>query len=125
MTLVVTTTVDHDDGVAGVRDCTLREAIQRANVLPGSNNIVFAANVTGMIPLQTGLGELLISDSTNINGPGARILAVSGNEAHRVLHFGAGTSTVSGLTIRDGFNTATSGGVTLMGGAIYTQAVCP
>jgi CSLREA domain-containing protein len=122
VTLVVTTTDDHDDGICGVTDCTLREAIQRANALPGPNIIVCAANVTGTITLQTGLGELVISDSTNINGPGARILTISGNEAHRVFNFNGGTSTVSGVTIRDGWNAGSSGGVTRMGGGIYNQA---
>ena len=83
--------------------------------VPGPNSIVFAANVTGTITLQTGLGELVINDSTTINGPGARIMAVSGNEAHRVLNFSAGKSTVSGLTIRDGWNAGSSGGVTRIG----------
>src|SRR5205085_1727176 len=43
---VVTTSADHDDGVCG-SDCTLREAVARANAVSGANTITFAPAVTG------------------------------------------------------------------------------
>ncbi len=45
---VVTTTDDHDDGVCGGADCALREAVARANSVPGDNSIIFAHSLTGI-----------------------------------------------------------------------------
>jgi CSLREA domain-containing protein len=117
-TLVVNTTSDHTPDVCSVVDCTLREAILRANQLSGANTITFANNVIGTITLGATLGPLSVTDSTTIVGPGARVLSVSGSaggQVFRVFNFTAGTSTVSGLTIRDGFQSPGSG--TSAGGA--------
>jgi CSLREA domain-containing protein len=117
-TLVVNTTSDHTPDVCSVVDCTLREAILRANQLSGANTITFANNVTGTITLGGTLGPLSVTDSTTIVGPGARVLAVSGSaegQVFRVFSFTGGTSIVSGLTIRDGFQSPGSG--TSAGGA--------
>jgi len=70
---VVTTADDHDDGVAGIVDCTLREAINAANGNVDANTITFASNVTGVITLH--LGELVISHDLNIQGPGPMVLS--------------------------------------------------
>jgi CSLREA domain-containing protein len=117
-TLVVNTTSDHTPDVCSVVDCTLREAILRANQLNGPNTITFANNVTGTITLGSTLGPLSITDSTTVLGPGARVLAVSGSAGgavFRVFNITAGVSTVSGLTIRDG--TQIGGANTSAGGA--------
>ena len=48
-------------------------------------------------------GELLVTDSVTINGPGANQLSVSGNNASRVFEIAAGQNvTISGLTITHG-----------------------
>jgi hypothetical protein len=48
-------------------------------------------------------GELLVSQSMSITGPGANQLAISGNNASRVIEIAAGTiDTISGLTIENG-----------------------
>lgn len=124
--LTVNTLADHDDGTCGVSDCTLREAIARANdVLPGylgSATVNFAANVLGTINLQPALGELGVNSSVNVIGPGARLLAVSGGNAHRVFSFSGGSSTVSGLTIRDGTFLFGSAGASVSGGGILNSA---
>ena len=70
--LTVTTASDHDDGVCGAGDCTLREAVERTNIVTGNNTIMFAGNIVGTLTLQTALGELVVTDSINIVGPGAR-----------------------------------------------------
>jgi hypothetical protein len=63
-------------------------------------------------------GELTISTSLTIEGPGAGSLTVSGNHASRVFHVSSGaTVALSGLTITDG---ATVGG--LGGGGILNEA---
>ena len=120
---IVTTTADHDDGNCTVSDCTLREAIHAANVAGGEDTILFANGVTGVISLQLALGTLTVTDSVTIIGPGARVLAISGNEDLRVFTFSAGTSTVARLTIRDGWLAGNSGdGASRFGGGIYNHA---
>lgn len=81
------------DGGAG----SLRQAILDA----ASGDTIHVA-VTGTITL-TG-GELVITNSLTISGPGAPYLAISGNHASRVFRIGgsAATVTVSGVTLRDG-----------------------
>jgi CSLREA domain-containing protein len=116
-TLVVNTKSDHTPDVCSAVDCTLREAIARANQLNGANTITFNNNVIGTITLGATLGPLSVTDSTTIIGPGARVLSVSGSaggQVFRVFNFTAGVSTVYGLTIRDctqigGANTSAGG----------------
>jgi CSLREA domain-containing protein len=116
---MVNTTADHDDGTCGPLDCTLREAVRTANELPPANAITFS--VTGTITLTTALGELPITEGVSITGPGARSLTISGNGTHRIFSIsGSGTTTISGLTMRDGWNAfGGSAGETKQGGAVY------
>ncbi len=100
-TFIVTTTDDHDDGICGPVDCTLREAINAANADGVPSTITFAPTVTGTILLGGALPN--VTGNVIIQGPGARILQVSGNSAYRPFSFTTGTSTISGLTIRDGW----------------------
>ena len=111
-TLRVTTTDDHDDGLAGLDDCTLREAINLANSRTGTQSITFAPGLSGTITLQSALGSLSVTDPVIIDGPGARVLSVSGNNTTRVLVFnGTGPHFLSGLTIRDGHVFGSGGGI--------------
>ena len=96
---VVNTADDHDDGLPGILDCTLREAIDAAYRYPGTSTITFAPAVTGSITL-TG-GELVIRDALGIIGPGAGILSINGNNSGRVFHITRGTVNISGLTLRN------------------------
>jgi Calx-beta domain/Right handed beta helix region len=83
---------------------SLRQAIIDANLAAGADVITFQAGVTGTIVLAT--GELYIQDSVDIQGPGAGLLTVSGNNASRVFylyrHDALLDVTISGLTITDG-----------------------
>lgn len=85
---------------------SLRAAIASANGSVGADTISFA--VTGTILLSS--GELLITDSVTITGPGADQLALSGNnQAFRVFAVDDLTASfidvaISDLTIRDGGN---------------------
>ncbi|HST23330.1 MAG TPA: S8 family serine peptidase, partial [Blastocatellia bacterium] len=83
---------------------TLRDVI--GNACAGAT-VTFAPGVTGMITLTT--GELMINKSITINGPGANVLAVSGNHLSRIFHIIPGTGntvSISGLTIKDGSSKA-------------------
>lgn len=95
-------------------NCTLRAAIQQANVLTGPDEITFALTTPSIINLKG--SDLLITQSLTITGPGARNLIVqneilpnstSGN-AIFVIRGTANATTVniSGLTVTGG-----SGGI--------------
>lgn len=83
---------------------SLRQAITDANTAAGADIIQFQAGLTGTVTLAT--GQLEITDTVTIQGPGAAILAVSGNNASRVFYLYNGSATVdvtiSGLTVRGG-----------------------
>lgn len=85
-------------------DCTLREAILDANASPGPDTINFAPGLNGTIALSPALGQLEITTDINIDGPGARVISVSGEDQSRVfLVAGVGTTaTIEGLTITNG-----------------------
>ncbi len=97
---------------------SLRQAIADANGAAGADVVEFS--VAGTITL-TG-GELLITESLAINGPGAGSLSVSGNDASRVMRFSAGTSSLDGLTITGG-NAFSGGGIVNDGTLTVTDAV--
>ncbi len=96
----VNTLTDGDDGICGVVNCTLREAINRANLVTGPDTILFLAG--GTITLDPALGELLVNDSLTLAGFGARTSVISGGGQVPVIAFGNGASVLIGLTIRDG-----------------------
>lgn len=96
---------NNNDSGAG----SLRQAIVSNNATAGGNTILFSNVVTGTITL-TG-GELFIAKNLTILGPGAKVLAVNGNAASRVLHFSNCVATVSGLTLTNGYTTASGGGI--------------
>ena len=95
----VTVTNTNDSGAG-----SLRQVI--ADAAPG-DTIVFAAGVTGAITLTS--GELSINKDLTIIGPGASSLAISGNNASRVLRV-YNTASIYGVTIRNG-NAADGGGI--------------
>ncbi len=122
--LIVNVLGDHNDGICGGIDCTLREALAITNAEQGG---AIRIPVTGTITAGS-LGEFAISKRVNITGPGARLLAISGGGLRRVfsntvpnqLGF---VTTISGLTIRDGVNyssqfSAAHGGALNNSGAI-------
>src|SRR6266481_8961339 len=89
-TINVTSTADSGAG-------TLRAALASA----ADGDTIDASGVTGTILLTS--GELLVTNSVTILGPGPANLAVNGNAAGRVFHVGSGTVvTIAGLTITNG-----------------------
>jgi CSLREA domain-containing protein len=114
---------DHDDGTCSSSDCTLREALNKANATSGPDAIVFAPFAGTMtITLNNAAGVLTISDSVTIFGPGARLLTISGNQQHTVFTVTAGTNVISGVTIANGTKSSGSAGETNQGGGIFNQA---
>src|SRR5262249_53534847 len=77
---------------------SLRQAVLDANAHPGADLIQFAPGLHGTLTLTS--GELAITDSVDISGPGANELGVSGNNASRIFEIAAGLNvTITGLTI--------------------------
>ncbi|CAG0935482.1 hypothetical protein TFLX_04323 [Thermoflexales bacterium] len=91
-TLIVTNTNDSGPG-------SLRAAIVQASP---EDTIVFAPSVRGTITLTT--GQLVISKTLTITGPGAGNITISGNHATRIIHIGADANVnISGLAFADGY----------------------
>ncbi|HEX4946308.1 MAG TPA: choice-of-anchor Q domain-containing protein [Blastocatellia bacterium] len=108
---------NNNDAGAG----SLRDAVTQANGAAGADTITFAANVTGTITLTT--GELVITEALTINGPGANLLTISGNNASRVFYVSWNVAvTITGLTLTrgngEGANDAGSGGSIYSRGAL-------
>ncbi len=104
-TFTVNTLADNESNGCLTGNCTLREAVNDAGNSFGSDTINFQSGLNGTIVL-SGTAITINSDVT-INGPGARILRVSGNNASRVFVvnpalFGSATVNMSGLTVTGG-----------------------
>ena len=96
----ITVTNGNDSGPG-----SLRQALADVN---DGDTINFA--VTGAIGLTS--GELLVTKSITISGPGAESLAVNGNAKSRVFHIASGqTVNISGLTITNGHVSDSGGGI--------------
>ncbi len=106
-----------DAGSGSGNSGDLRYCITHADSTTGDNIINIAA--TGTITLSGTQLELnnTSGDTTQtivIDGPGANLLSVSGNQASRVFQIDAGvTASISGLTI--------TGGYTGYGGGLYNR----
>ena len=87
-TLTVTNLDDNGPG-------SLRQAILSANAAPGADTIVFQTGLNGTITIaksSSPSGEMKITDSLTINGPGANVLAVSGNYTSRIFSIDASSN---------------------------------
>jgi predicted outer membrane repeat protein len=107
-TITIISTADSGPG-------SLRAALTSA----ADGDTIDATGVSGTILLTN--GELFISKSVAILGPGAGSLAVDGNAASRVFHTSSNTVvTISGLTITNG-RAAGLSFPAVAGGAIYND----
>ncbi len=107
-----TYTVDRTDDAtvqtctAAANDCTLRGAIEAANATAADDIINFDAtifNVARTITLSGTQLTLNNNGTLTINGTGANLLTVSGNNTSRVFIVNTGTNAViNGLTISNG-----------------------
>jgi len=96
-TIVVTNTNDNGPG-------SLRNALAVAK----DGDTIDATGLSGTILLTS--GELQITDSVTINGPGAANLAVNGNATFRVFENFASDVIMPGFTITNGFAADNNGG---------------
>jgi hypothetical protein len=90
---------------------SLRQAIFDSNANPGADLVRFApAAQNGAITLTS--GELAITDHLRIDGPGADQLAVSGNDASRVIRIASGAAvSIDDLTVTHGRAVVQGGGI--------------
>jgi predicted outer membrane repeat protein len=117
-TFTVTNLSDAAVMMPGDAPGTLRQAIFDANALPGADTIEFQNGLTGTILLTE--GELPVSDSLTINGPGAAVLTVDGSGSpagSRVINVGDGDDLtnsdfdLSGVTITGGNSSGDGGAI--------------
>lgn len=104
---------------------SLRQAVLDANAAAGADTITFDAGVSGTILLTT--GQIPITDTVTITGPGSGVLSVSGNSASRVFYVYQPDPipidvTISGLTLEDGRSVIVGDPISSSGGAIQVRA---
>lgn len=102
---------------------SLRQAVLDANNTAGPNLINFQPGLTGTITLTS--GQLEITNDLTVQGPGANLLTVSGNNTSRVFNMDPGGThdfAFSGLTIANG-SADQGGGMSyfLTGGTLTIQ----
>lgn len=110
--------------VGAATETALRNAVNTANTNSDASNVIDLTGLTGTITLTT--GELRLTKSVTINGPGAGSLAISGGNNSRLFWIGntgaASTYSINGLTLRDG--NGVGGRDNRFGGAIsFTEPV--
>src|ERR1700677_1896237 len=88
-TVVVTNMAD---GGPGSLRFTLQHALQ--------GETIDLTGLSGTITLTS--GQIVITSSVNIVGPGPTNLAISGNGTSRIFYLAIGTINISGLTITNG-----------------------
>jgi CSLREA domain-containing protein len=107
----VTNTTDVNDGACTPSLCSLRDAVNAANLDTTPDTITFAPGVTGTITLGSTL-DITGSGGLTITGPGASALTISGNNAVQDINISSANGTpvtLTGLTVTDG-NTSNRGG---------------
>lgn len=102
-TLFVNTNDDLDDGTCDAAHCSLREAINSANTLPGLETIEFIIPATETIFLTPNTQLPIINDNLMMNGNGQTVAAVADHWDTRVFEIETGSAvTITHMTIRDG-----------------------
>src|SRR5918996_2521045 len=91
-TFVVDSNADDTDGdlCDPGSDCTLREAVREANGgAADPDTIIFASSLSGEITIQNPDNPFVIEQELTIQGPGANVLAISGDDDTRVFYVDA------------------------------------
>lgn len=112
-TFSVTNTNDSGPG-------SLRQAIVDANAAAGADTINFTGVMADTTPDTITLtgGQLVITSDLTINGTGASLLTISGNNASRVFQINPGVNAaIGGVTIAKG-NSDFGGGILNNGGSL-------
>jgi CSLREA domain-containing protein len=136
LTFTVNSTTDAVDTAPGngvcataAGACTLRAAIQEANAHAGLDTIsipagTYVLTIAGRDEDLAATGDLDITDTVTIAGAGAPTVIIDGNGIDRVFDvFPSGTTTISGVTIRNGNPGEASGGGIIsagVGGGVVT-----
>ena len=115
---MVTTLADKLDTTYDLANLSLRDAIAKANANPGTDTISFASNLDGGT-ISLSLGELAITDSVTIEGPGAANLTINGNQQSRIFDVNDGNDATNINVEIDGLTL--TGGSADYGGAIYSM----
>ncbi len=97
-TWTVTSTSDSSSDTASLRYAIANSA---------SGDTIDLSGIYGTITLTSSLPT--ISKNLTISGPGATLLTISGNNAYRIFWFASGTSSISGLTIANGYSSNDGG----------------
>jgi len=101
---------------------TLRQAVLDANSNLGADVITFQPNLAGTILLTS--GEIAITDSVDIQGPGADVLAV--DSTARIFSIGGGNGVnvvIAGLTLTGGQAAGNGGAITNTGANVTLRFV--
>jgi hypothetical protein len=101
--------VNLNDSGAG----SLRQAIEDANGAAGADVVTFQAGLTGTIALTT--GQLEITDSLDVQGPGAAVITVSGSNSSRVFYL---YNSQALIDVRIADLTITNGAASIGGGVV-------
>ena len=117
-TLKVTKTGDSAPGACTANDCSLREAVRRANASSGPDRILLKARTYGFVQIGTDddalAGDLDVtagSGQLTIVGKGAAKTTIDGNDLDRLFQvFEGGRVSIERVALRDG-NAVTGGGV--------------
>ncbi len=117
-TITVTTTSATGASICATDDCTLQAALGYTNTAAGNNFINFRPGLAGSITTQATVFGLYIGRAVTIQGPGARVLTLTGNSVSRIFNIAATNVKVSGLTLTNGRNPG-SATPSKYGGAIY------
>jgi CSLREA domain-containing protein len=108
-TFTVTKTEDTNDGLCS-HDCSLREAIIAANIAFGPDTInipsgIYTLTIAGQGEDSSATGDLDITGNLTIEGVGASLTVVNGNDIDRVFHILpnatvviSGTGIIGGMT---------------------------
>lgn len=118
-TFTVTKTADSNDGTCDA-DCSLREAVVAANTAAGDDIVAFSSLFNTAQTINVTLGEIVITPngSVTINGTGANLLTIDGNNTSRIISTNANAiATINGATFTRGTGAGTLD--TGRGGAIY------
>lgn len=118
-TFTVTKVADTNDGVCDA-DCSLREAVAAATAAAGDDIIVFSALFNSPQTITLSGSEIVLgaNGSTTINGPGAAILTIDGNNTSRIISTGPMvTAEITGIRFTNGNGVGALN--TGRGGAIY------
>jgi uncharacterized repeat protein (TIGR01451 family)/CSLREA domain-containing protein len=111
-------------------NCTLRAAVQEANLFPGPDIIMLGAatytlSLTGTDDIAA-QGDLDITQDVTISGVGAISTIIDGGDIDRIFHIapsGGVTVMISGLTIRNGNSSGLAGGGIRNGGTLDLQDI--